>query len=192
MRSRAIGVTLVLAALLALGACGGVGNPGSTGGFVSGNGAVTVVDPGDREKAPELTGVDLDGAALSTSDYAGTVQVINVWGPWCAPCRAEAPVLKELSDSYAGRVQFLGILNRSKDDAAAAFNRRQGITYPSFADRGGRLELGFVDSLPSQAIPTTWVIDAQGRVAARLIDEVDASTLGDILDDVLAEGGSGS
>ncbi|MEG9227172.1 TlpA family protein disulfide reductase [Aeromicrobium sp. Sec7.5] len=182
----------VLACLAVVAGCGGAGNSGSTGGYVSSDGTVTIVDPKDRETAPDLVGVDLDGEPLSTDDFAGTVMVVNVWGSWCPPCRAEAPVLKELSDSYADDVQFLGIVNRSKDAAATAFNQTYGITYPSFSDEGGSLELRFVDSLPSQAIPTTWVIDTEGRVAARILDEVDASTLGGIIDDLLAESGSGT
>ncbi|MCK5892048.1 MAG: TlpA disulfide reductase family protein [Aeromicrobium sp.] len=180
----------VLACLAVVAGCSGAGNSGSTGGYVSSDGTVTVVDPDDREKLPELSGTDLDGDPLSTDDFTGTVMVINVWGSWCPPCRAEAPVLKELSDAYADDVQFLGIVNRSKDAAAEAFNQTYGITYPSFSDEGGGLELRFVDSLPSQAIPTTWVIDAEGRVAARILDEVDASTLGGIIDDLLAESGA--
>lgn len=180
----------VLACLAVVAGCGGAGNSGSTGGYVSSDGTVTILDPEDREKAPELAGTDLEGEPLSTDDFAGTVMVVNVWGSWCAPCRAEAPVLKELSETYTGDAQFLGIVNRSRDSAAIAFNETYGITYPSFSDDGGRLELQFVDSLPTQAIPTTWVIDAEGRVAARISDEVDASTLGGIIDDLLAEAGT--
>ncbi|MFT4299239.1 MAG: TlpA disulfide reductase family protein [Aeromicrobium sp.] len=181
---------LIAVAVLALGACEGAGTGGSTGGYVSADGTVTLVDPADRVDAPTLSGTGLDGKPLSSDDFAGRVLVVNVWGSWCPPCRAEAPVLAELSTTYADRVQFLGIVNRSNDAAAKAFNQTYGIDYPSFSDAGGSLELRFVDSLPSQAIPTTWVIDADGRVAARILDQVDASTLGDILDDLLAEDGA--
>lgn len=181
----------VLMGLAVVAGCSGVGNAGSTGGYVSGDGTVTVVEPADRDPAPTLAGTDLDGEPLSTDDFDGQVLVINVWGSWCPPCRAEAPVLKALSeaydDSHPEQVQFLGVLNRTKPAAAKAFNDKAGITYPSFTDEGGSLELRFVDSLPSQAIPTTWVIDRQGRVAARLLDEVSAATLGGVIDDVLAE-----
>ncbi|GAA1740993.1 TlpA disulfide reductase family protein [Aeromicrobium alkaliterrae] len=189
-RPRRVRWALAAASVLVLalvGACEGAGTGGSTGGYVSSDGTVTTIDPADREPAPVLSGTDLDGADLSSEDFAGTVTVVNVWGSWCPPCRAEAPVLQELSEAYADDVQFLGIVNRSKDAAAKAFNTTYGITYPSFSDEGGSLELRFVDSLPSQAIPTTWVIDAEGRVAARILDEVDASTLGGIIDDLLAE-----
>jgi thiol-disulfide isomerase/thioredoxin len=134
-----------------------------------------------------LRGKDLDGQALSTSDFAGRVTVVNLWGHWCAPCRAEAPVLKEVADEYASRnVQFVGIVNRSDPQAALAFNSSFGITYPSFADQGGALELSFRKSLPTTAIPTTWVLDTRARVAARIIDpDLAKSTLVGVLDDVL-------
>jgi thiol-disulfide isomerase/thioredoxin len=186
-RARGAAAATVAALLLVLTACQGAGNGGSTGGYVSSDGTVTLVEPEDREDAPVLEGTDLDGEALTSDDFAGQVLVVNVWGSWCPPCRAEAPVLQELSSTYTDGVQFLGIVNRSKDAAAKAFNQTYGITYPSFSDEGGGLELRFVDTLPSQAIPTTWVIDAEGRVAARILDEVDASTLGGIIDDLLAE-----
>ncbi|WP_229054746.1 TlpA disulfide reductase family protein [Aeromicrobium sp. Leaf350] len=186
-RARRLVATVAVLGLALLGACEGAGTGGSTGGYVSSDGTVTIVEPEDREDAPTLTGTDLDGEPLSTDDFTGTVTVINVWGSWCPPCRAEAPTLAELAETYGDDAQFLGIVNRSKDAAAKAFNTTYGITYPSFSDEGGSLELRFVDSLPSQAIPTTWVIDAEGRVAARILDEVDASTLGGIIDDLLAE-----
>lgn len=113
--------------------------------------------------------------------------MINLWGPWCPPCRAEAPALKEVSEEYASKgVQFIGMLTRTPESSSAiAFNRKQGIDYPSFADQGGDLELKFIDSLPTRAIPTTWVIDSEGRVAARIMDpELRASTLAGVIDDV--------
>ena len=176
----------VIAAISLLAACGGAGNSGSTSGFVSADGAITRVDAGDRKEAPVLEGEGLDGRPLSTADFAGKTIVVNLWGPWCAPCRAEAPALDEVAREYADKdVQFVGILTRTKDPASAiAFNRKQGITYPSFTDEGGKLELGFTDSLPTLAIPTTWIIDANGRVAVRVLDKVSASTLANLIDDV--------
>lgn len=180
-------VRLALAgALLLFAGCSGAGNRGSTSGYVGGNGQITVVQPADRKDAPVLEGDDLAGKPLSTDDYVGKTMVVNVWGPWCSPCRDEAPALKEVAEQYADKdVQFVGIVTRSDSAAAASFNRKAGITYPSFADQGGRLELGFVDSLPSQAIPTTWIIDANGKVAVRIMTEgLTASTLAGLIDDV--------
>jgi thiol-disulfide isomerase/thioredoxin len=150
---------------------------------------VTIVDAAKREIAPQIAGPGVDGRALSTSDYAGKVLVINLWGPWCQPSRAEAPVLRAVSDEYATRdVQFLGIVNDASDDSSAAFNVKAGITYPHFSDQGGALEVAFNDSLPAAVVPTTWVIDREGRVAARIVDsDLAESTLTRVLDDILAE-----
>jgi thiol-disulfide isomerase/thioredoxin len=186
LRPAPLRVLAAIGVLALVAACSGGGTRGTTDGFVSGDGSITTVDVVDREKAPVLEGEGLDGSALSTADFAGKTLVVNVWGPWCAPCRAEAPALEEVAREYADKdVQFLGILNRAKDPSSAiAFNRRFDVSYPSFKDQGGQLELGFIDSLPSIAIPTTWVIDAKGRVAARVIDKVSASTLANLIDDV--------
>jgi len=186
--ARALAAVVTVLAVMTLAACGGAGNRGTTTGFVSGDGseAITTVDAADREKAPVLEGEGLDGRPLSTADFAGKTIVVNLWGPWCAPCRAEAPDLDKVATEYESKgVQFVGVLTRSKDPSEAiAFNRNRGITYPSFKDQGGRLELGFNDSLPTLAIPTTWIIDANGRVAARIIDKISASTLANLIDDV--------
>jgi thiol-disulfide isomerase/thioredoxin len=180
---------LLVAALALLAACSG-GRGHTTDGYIGPDGKtslVTLVDPADRKPAPVLKGPGIDGKQLSTADFAGKTIVVNLWGPWCPPCRAEAPVLKEVSEQYADKgVQFVGMLTKTPDPSTAvAFNRRKGITYPSFDDQGGSLELGFVKSLPTLAIPTTWVIDAKGRVAARIMDpELRASTLSGVIDDV--------
>ncbi len=179
-------IVAAIGALALVAGCSGSGNRGTTDGFVSGDGSITMVDVADRKEAPVLEGDDLDGKPLSSADYAGKTLVVNVWGPWCAPCIAEAPALDEVAQEYADKdVQFLGVLVRTKDPTTAiAFNRRRGISYPSFADQGGALELGFNDSLPTLAIPTTWIIDSKGRVAARVLDKISASTLANLIDDV--------
>ncbi|MCL8252692.1 TlpA family protein disulfide reductase [Aeromicrobium fastidiosum] len=186
--ARVLAAVATVLVVTTLSACSGAGNRGTTTGFVSGDGseAITTVDAADREKAPVLEGEGLDGRPLSTADFAGKTIVVNLWGPWCPPCRAEAPALDEVAQEYASKdVQFVGILTRTKDPTSAiAFNRNKGITYPSFADQGGKLELGFNDSLPTLAIPTTWIIDSEGRVAARVIDKISASTLANLIDDV--------
>jgi thiol-disulfide isomerase/thioredoxin len=187
-------VVAAIGALALVAGCSGVGNRGTTDGFVSGDGSIETVDVADRQDAPVLEGQDLEGNALSTADFAGKTIVVNLWGPWCAPCRAEAPALEEVASEYADKdVQFVGIVTRSKDPAQSiAFNRTFGVSYPSFADQGGKLELGFNDSLPTMAIPTTWVIDSEGRVAARILAKVTPSTLANLIDDVQASTGSKS
>lgn len=176
-------LVLACAALVLVAACGGgIGDRGSDG-YINGKSSIRTVDPGDRVKGPVLEGDDLDGRPLSTTDFAGETIVVNVWGSWCAPCVKEAPVLSAVSKEYADKgVQFVGVDVRDNVNAAKSFNRKYDVTYPSIDDRSGSTLLGFAESLPSQAIPTTWIIDAEGRVAVRILGEVTRTTLSDLVD----------
>lgn len=176
-------VLVIVGLTLALAACSGV-EEGGTGGYISGDGTVTTVDPADRKPAPELVGAGLDGEDLSTADFEGKILVVNLWGSWCPPCRKEMPVLKEVSESYAdSNVQFLGLLTQDTAASANAFNEKIGIEYPSIVDDDGKGQLAFADSLPSQAVPTTWIIDADGKVAVRILDpELGARTLTELIE----------
>lgn len=143
--------------------------------------------------AVDADAVNADVAGASTvdvADYRGLVVVLNVWGSWCAPCRAEAPVLRDNATAYADRgVQFLGVNVKDSPSAAKAFERRYGIDYPSLDDSiEGQALLQLRGEVPAAAIPSTLVLDRQGRVAARVLGEITDSTLRALLDAVLAEG----
>jgi thiol-disulfide isomerase/thioredoxin len=184
-RTRAAWWTALLVALgLLLGACSGQVDDTEGDGYIGGVKRITPVEPQDRVAMPELAGLDLNGDPISTADFEGKVLVVNLWGSWCPPCRKEAPVLREVSENLADQnVQFIGVLTKDKPAAANAFNKKAGITYPSIVDEDGSLQLAFAKSLPSQAIPTTWIIDRNGKVAARIIDDnLTAKTLTDIID----------
>lgn len=91
-------------------------------------------------------------------------------------------MLKAVSDDRKDAL-FVGLLVRDKPAPAKAFNRSQGITYPSIVDDGGKLTARFNASLSSLAIPTTWVIDSKGRVAARIVtDKLTERTLSGLID----------
>lgn len=166
---------------------------GGDSGFVSGDGSITQLEPGDREPAPTLEGDDLSGERVSSKDYRGQTLVVNVWGSWCAPCRAEAPELVEAAkDLRDDDVQFLGLTTKSQTGEGAPaqdveFARDAGMRYPSIQDYDGEQQLGFTETLPANAIPTTWIIDDEGRVAARILGETTASTLTGLVEDVKAE-----
>jgi peroxiredoxin len=160
----------------------------SSGGFVSGDGSITVLDPDDREPLSEISGETLDGEQLSTEQFDGQVLVLNVWAQWCSPCRDEAPALQEVSEQMADRgVQFIGLNIRDQPTAARQFEEEQGITYPSIFDPDSSTLLQMPAALYPAATPTTYVVDAEGRVAARILDKTTASTLSGLVEDVLAE-----
>ncbi len=183
---RSIVAFLVVSAVATLNACSSATSTDATeGGYVSGDGSITVVAPSEREEAPVLEGTDLDGAPLSTAQFEGDVLVVNIWGSWCPPCRKETPDLIAMADEFSGQgVQFVGIAIREGRTASKAFASNFGMNYPSFSDSGGEMLIGFSSSLPAVAVPTTYVIDAQGRVAVRYMDQVDPDTLRELVIDV--------
>jgi thiol-disulfide isomerase/thioredoxin len=150
--------------------------------YISGNGAVTFISADDRAMAPKLTGDTLYGTKF---DFVGNkIAVVNVWASWCSPCRAEIPALNSLSQKYPD-VQFMGILTRDNLANAEVFARQLAVTYPNFIDDS--LLLGFRNTLPANAIPTTVVLDKQGRVAARISGPVTVGGLSDLIERLRAE-----
>ena len=184
---RAVRTSGAVVVAIALAACGTAQGSGESG-FVAGDGSLVLLDASQRAAAPELEGTTLDGGTWRLADHLGDVVVLNVWASWCAPCRAEAPDLVAVDEEYSGKgVQFLGLNTRDSDTAARAFVERFGIGYPNVIDRDGVIQLGFRDTLPPQAIPSTVVLDRQGRVAARVLGTVSAASLRGVLDELLAE-----
>ncbi|HSN43026.1 MAG TPA: TlpA disulfide reductase family protein [Propionibacteriaceae bacterium] len=176
-------------AVVLLTSCSGLLGQGTTdvdAGFAQGDGSYTRISPDKRVLAPVLTGTDLEGKPLSTADFDGLVVIINVWGSWCEPCRHEVPELVKAAEQRADVAQIVGINTRDVSaDTALAFTRHNGVTFPSFFDPDGALLLTFT-ALPPRAIPSTVVIDQQGRVAARILGEANASTLVGTIDDLVA------
>ena len=186
MRARSVllGVLLVLG--LVAGCSQETGEVGETQGFVAGDGSSVILPVEQRLPAPVLTGTDLDGEPVDTATWKGQPGVINVWASWCAPCRAEAPELVAVAQKNPD-VNFLGLDTRDSDAPARAFVEKFGITYPNLPDPNGQLVLQFSDSLPPQAIPSTLLIDSEGRVAGRFLGAVQAGELDAALRDLVAE-----
>ncbi len=131
----------------------------------------------DRRAAPALSGTTLDGDPLDVTALRGEVVVLNFWASWCAPCRAEAPVLNEVATRTADQgVRFVGINVKDELESARAFERKQEVGYPSLYDQPGRLLLQFRRAIP-QTPPTTLVLDRQGRIAGFFAGAVRLSDL---------------
>lgn len=188
-----------LAVLLAGCSSGEAGVPGLrdevADSYVSGDSTVQVVAAADRGEPVEgLSGETLAGERLDVADLRGGLVVLNVWGSWCAPCHAEAPDLVAAEESLAGAgvadVSFVGLNIRDRSvEAAAGFEQEYGIAWPSLHDPDSLLLLRLADDVPANAVPTTLVLDEQGRVAARILNQVDEATLVGVVEDVVAGGG---
>ncbi len=188
-RRHGVLLIMLLGALL-LAACGGGSAATPDAGYVSGDGVIEQVAIADRRELPAITGRLLDGGEYDSAENTGAIVVYNVWGSWCAPCRDEAPVLRRVWNETRGRgVQFVGINVRDNDAAARAFERRYQIRYPSIttADSPEAL-LAFGPQLPPSAVPSTFIVDRRGRIAARVIGPTTYSTLAAVVEETVAEG----
>jgi thiol-disulfide isomerase/thioredoxin len=186
---RARRVAVVTATALVIASCGGGAAAQSDPGYVTGPGVVTRTPVEERVALPRVNGALLQGGEFDSAEYPDTVLVYNVWGSWCAPCRAEAPALQEVWEQTRDRgAQFIGVNVKDNDAAARAFEREFGITYPSVttADSGAVL-LAFRSSLPPSAIPSTLVVDRDGQVAARIVGATTYTKLRRLVEEVLAE-----
>ncbi|MCK0113677.1 TlpA family protein disulfide reductase [Ornithinimicrobium sp. F0845] len=195
----------LLALALVLAGCSDGGNTvsdqardGSQKGYVSGDGTVEQLDPEERTVTIELTGRALAGSdpetgevglePWSSADALGQVLVINVWGSWCGPCVEEVPDLKSAHAHFqqtGDPVQFVGVNDRDSASAALAFEQRHEMPYPSLVDDGGKTLLQLQGMANPR--PTTLVLDAQGRLAARVAGQVDDATLQGLVEDVLEQ-----
>ncbi|MFD7551573.1 TlpA family protein disulfide reductase [Streptomyces sp. NPDC059578] len=182
----------VTGAALLLTACGSGGTSGGANGtnFVASSDGVSTVKKGERAAGPKIDGETLEGERLDVADFKGKVVVLNVWGSWCPPCRAEAPGFQKVAkETKAEGVEFVGINTRdSSKGPAREFEKNFGVTYPSLYDPMGKLMLRFPKgTLNPQSIPSTIVLDREGRVAARALTPLSEENLRKMVDPVIAE-----
>lgn len=178
-------VALFATALLLSGCAQSPTDTGSSIGYVAGDGSLVLKDPDKRGDTIDIRGALLDGTPWSLSSLRGKVVLLNAWGPWCAPCRTEVPLLQDLQASLPG-VQVVGFATRTDKVAVDAFMRARKITYPQVQDFDSRLFLG-VRGVPSMSIPGTLVIDTKGRVAGWALGAVDTQVLRDFAKSLLEE-----
>ncbi len=188
-------VALALLASLALVGCSsssGLGYTDSSGAssqYTDDSGEPVLVKPADRGKPLDFTSKTEDGSPLKLSDYRGKVVVVNFWYSSCAPCRAEAPILQGLYEKYQDQgVAFIGANTTDQADTAIAFEKGHQITYPSVMDvDSGTARIAFSGAVSASAVPTTFVLDTKGRIAARIVGELESdSILNTLISDTLA------
>ncbi|RRJ86011.1 TlpA family protein disulfide reductase [Gulosibacter macacae] len=157
-------------------------------GYVAGDGSWQIFPAGERAEPVAYEGVDEYGSTISSANVDGVV-VMNFWYAACPPCRLEARDLEAVHQKYQDDgVSFVGVNVYDQAPTIESFNEEFGVTYPSILDVStASVRLAFADNVPPQAIPSTLVIDAEGRVAAVIRGIADPSVLSTMIDDVLAE-----
>jgi thiol-disulfide isomerase/thioredoxin len=160
--------------------------------YVAGDGVVIEIPADERGKPVELSGQTLTGEQVDLADRLGSVVVVNVWWAGCPPCRKEAPLLVDASDELPGGGTILGInIRDSSKDNALAFERGFGVTYPSIYDPGSSLLLNFPTPFNPRDMPSTVVLDREGRVAALIRGEIPSKlTLIDLAEKAAEDGPS--
>lgn len=193
-------LTTLAAAGIALGlvGCSGGGNglaeqwqDGSDKGYVAGDGSSVSLPASERGETVEFSGETEFGDVYGSDDTIGSVTVVNFWYASCAPCRAEASDLVEIYDEFEPQgVKFVGVNTRDQAAQAQQFADQFGIEYPSILDSpGGRsVQRAFAGQIPLNAVPTTLVLDEQGRVTHRVVGQLaGASQLRTLVNETLQE-----
>ena len=189
MARRALVALLALPLLAGCGPLGQQADPGAQAGeqkgYVAGDGSSTEIAPAERAGPVTVTGPSTAGGDVDSSSLRGDVVVLNLWYAGCGPCQAEAPDLVALAAKHPD-VRFLGINTTDSAATAQAFERKYDVPWPSVLDAGSKSAVLALHGVTSpQAVPTTLVIDRQGRVAARFLGRVDPSILGPMIDRVV-------
>jgi thiol-disulfide isomerase/thioredoxin len=166
----AVVATAAVAALVAAAGGGGTGlrPEAGTGQVEPVSSSVAVVPEAERRALPAFTGRTLDGREIDLASLRGRPLVLNFWASWCGPCRAEQAGLELANKALAGRdVRMVGVNIRDDQGSAAAYLEEFGVGYPSLFDRPAVLPAR-LGALGPPAPPYTLVVDAKGRVAARV------------------------
>ena len=114
--------------------------------------------------APGFTLNTLDGKEASLSDSKGKVVLINFWASWCPACKAEMPAIQTAYQAYGDQGLVVLAINATDQDeanAARQFARTEGLTFPLLADVSGAT----FQSYQVQALPTSFFVDRQGKIA---------------------------
>ena len=151
-------------------------------GVGAGKGAVPANAGAIGSKAPDFELTDLSGKKVQLSDFQGKVVILDFWATWCGPCRMEIPNFVKLQTKYGDKLAIVGLTVSSPEADVRSFAQKQGINYSvlleadNLTDRYG----GIV------GIPTTFVLDRQGRITQKFIGVMEPSTFEEAIQPLLA------
>lgn len=185
-----LGAALVLSGCSAKDSLADQANAGDNKNYVAGDGSVTEFAPDKRGEPVKFVGTLYGGAKVDSKSFVGSVTVLNFWFAACAPCRVEAPDLEALNQELGPKgANFYGVNVRDAEGTAMPFIRTFNLTYPSFEDKDGAVLLSVSATVPPAAVPTTLVLDKQGRVSSRILGLAEKSTLDALIKTALNEEG---
>jgi thiol-disulfide isomerase/thioredoxin len=183
VKRRTVVTTTAVVAVLLAGALAvtlltsGSGNAASDGGPI-------VYPAGHRALVPGFTGTSLTGTPIKLSSYRGKTVVLNFWGSWCSPCRAEAPTLAVADEQYGSKgVAFLGDDVGDTSADGLAFTREYGIAYPSVNDSSYGVVQAVSQVEPVSDTPTTVVIDKTGHLVGMILGKASYGELTTLIKD---------
>jgi len=129
-----------------------------------------ILKPWKQGVTPPLALKDLQGHPRSLNEFRGKVVIVNFWATWCEPCVEEMPSLQKLKDLLpAGRVEVIGVNLGENEIRIRQFVEKTGIAFPLLLDRDGDAKKVW----KVNGAPTTYVLDAKGRVRFYWVGEVD-------------------
>ena len=136
----------------------------------------------EKPREPVLTGELVAGGTYDPASYKGKVTVVNFWGSWCNPCRAEMPgLVKAYDDLKDEDVVFLGINVQDAESNALDFLAELDVTYDQVRDPMAE----YFTAVGGFGMPTTLLVDADGRIVYRHTGAIEADQLDDLLVDQL-------
>lgn len=139
--------------------------------------------------APDFAVMDLSGKTITAAQYKGKVLFLNFWATWCPPCRAEIPDFVAVTATHKDKgLEILGIsLDTKEKSAVQAFADQFKINYPIVLGSKAQTQKLLDDFRPGQYIPTTFVIDKQGRIRDKIVRAMDKEEILRIFDRLIAE-----
>lgn len=197
MRVKPALAAVFLSGALATGACATGSDAVVTGPetfeFVSPDGKTEIRydPPSERKPVAPITGPDLqdpDRTLNVQEDFAGEVVILNLWGQWCGPCRAESDDLQRLQEEFEpqGATVFGINLRDPNRQKPVDFVADNGITFPSIWDPSNAA-VAALRGFPTSVVPATLILDKEHRVAAVYLAEITDDKLRDTVAALIAE-----
>jgi peroxiredoxin len=119
-----------------------------------------------RPQAPDFSLRDSDGAEHRLSDYRGRVVIVNFWATWCPPCREEMPSMQRAWPAFQEKDIAMLAINVGEDaDTVFEFTAYYPVEFPLLLDEDSAV----IKAWPVRGLPTTFVVDPQGRIVFRAI-----------------------